>query len=1021
MAEFLSPGVFIEEVPSSVQTITAVSTSNMGIVGFTKKGPVDEPVLVTSPDQFFKRFGPLSPDTFTGLSILGFFANGGRRAFVVRVVPSDAVTADADLQSKTYSQQIETGDGAAVNFAKTDLTTQLKVNSGASSIIAWNSSANPGFRLRWRAAGVAVTAERVKDITDGTTDLDLVDGQAEYGFTIDPTALAALAEEDWEQFAVVPGTVTVSFDPDGGGARTITLDKPTSGSVSTTSGDGATTDSETAITFDYATGRGSIRFANSDVDDIPDSSVVAASLTVDYTPSTTTKEARDDGAGAIVEITLLTIDAGGTNTIDYNDGSYDFDAAAGATPHDEAPILATYFIEDFDLNPISPGAWANDVKVQVQGNDNFFDAPTQTYSKFDVNVTEFNSETSSFEVVESFEELDFSDTSAADYFADVINELSDLITVATPAGDEDPGTLSGRSAVQQIGAGGDNFSPATFGPIDVLGEQLRTEGFQLGPRSVAFTATDKGLQATGTITTVAPGSIVDGETFTIFDGVNSPVTFEFDTVPDGVVAGNVVVDISAALDADDVRDAIVTAVNAEAAAGTLLITATGTVAAQVDLLHARTGTVGNQAITETVADAGFVVSGMSGGTDDVTLTVNDDGNGNLIGDIDTTYAATVTVSGTDIAANTVNYTLGYANFQFDTTNGLKGGTLVQAAFSTDPEESVREEQFGDTDKQFTDTAATPVDHYEAGSDGTFTSSTYSRAQFTDPTLQASNRGLFALNKVDEIMQVVIPDFAGDVVVTGDLLDYAAFRATQPSGGDRFIILTVPLGSDEQEAVDWFRFDLGRFSKFAALYWPWIRVADPLANGRPLLVPPLGHVAGIYARTDTTRNVGKAPGGTVDGALNFLLGLELEPTQGQRDFVYPNKINPLISSPQTGLAVWGVRTIAIESEWRYIQARRLFMFLEKSVFNATGWIVFENNGPGLWARIKGQLDGFLGNLFNEGLFFGGSPSEAFFVIVDETNNDASTIEAGQVIIDVGAAPNRPAEFVRFRFQQKTING
>jgi phage tail sheath protein FI len=1021
VAEFLSPGVFIEEVPSTVQTIAAVSTSNLGIIGFTTKGPVDEATLVTSPDQFFRTFGELSPDTFTGLSVLAFFANGGRRAFVVRVVPSDAVTADADLQSKTYSQQIETGDGSTVNFTKTDLNTTLKVNGGLSPIIAYNGLANAGILLQWRSAGAAIAAERVKDITDGTTDLDLVDSQAEYGFTIDPTQLPALAEEDWEQLAVVPGTVTLSFDPDGGGARTLVLANPTSGSVSSTPGDGATTDSETVVVFDYATGRGSILFGASDINDVPDASVVAASLTLAYTPTTTSRQARDDGSGNIIQITTSTIDAGGTNTIDYNDGSYDFDTTVGATPHDGAPILATYFIEAFDLNPVSPGEWANNIKLQVQGNANYFDASTQTYTKFDVNVTELNSQSGLFEVVESYEALDFSDSSAVDYFVDVINELSDLIEVTSPAGDEAPGTLNGRSVTQEIGAGGANFTPATFGAVDLLGDDLRDQGFAIGPRSVVLTATDKGLAATGTITTVAEASLIDGETFTLDDGVNPAITFEFDVGGGGVVAGNVAVVIAAMDTADVVRDAIITAVNGEAAAGNILIRAADGGAATVDLTHARTGVVGNQAITDTVADAGFVVVGMAGGTADTTLTVNDDGTGALTGDIDPTYATTVTVSGTDIPPNEINYALGWANFQFNTTNGLKGGTLVEAAFYTDPEESVREDQFGDTDKQFTDTAAVPVDHYAAGSDGTFTSSTYSRTQFSDPTLQSGDRGLYALNKVDEIMQVIIPDFAGDVTVTGDLLDYAAARAALPSGGDRFIILAVPVGSDAQEAVDWFRFDLGRFSKFAALYWPWIRVADPLADGRPLLMPPLGHVAGVYARTDTTRNVGKAPGGTVDGALNFLIGLETEPTQGDRNFVYPNKINPLISSPQTGLAVWGVRTIAIESEWRYIQARRLFMFLEKSVFNATGWIVFENNGPGLWSRIKGQLDGFLSNLFNEGLFFGASPTDAYFVVVDETNNDAASIEAGQVIIDIGVAPNRPAEFVRFRFQQKTISG
>ena len=266
------------------------------------------------------------------------------------------------------------------------------------------------------------------------------------------------------------------------------------------------------------------------------------------------------------------------------------------------------------------------------------------------------------------------------------------------------------------------------------------------------------------------------------------------------------------------------------------------------------------------------------------------------------------------------------------------------------------------------------------------------------------------------MQLAIPDFVGDITITGDILDYVDSRASLPAGGDRFAILQPPVGSSAQEAVAWFRFDLGRFSKFAALYWPHIRVADPLAGNRPKVMPALGHIAGIYARTDSNRNVAKAPGGTVDGALRFLTGLEMDPTQGERDFVYPNKINPLISSPQTGLAVWGVRTMASESEWRYVNVRRLFMFMEKSVFNATHWIVFENNGPALWARIKAQLTGFLNNLYNEGMFAGATPSEAFFVIVDDSNNDASSIAAGQVIIDVGVAANTPAEFVRFRFQQ-----
>ncbi|HUV38778.1 MAG TPA: hypothetical protein VMY39_04150, partial [Planctomycetota bacterium] len=709
----------------------------------------------------------------------------------------------------------------------------------------------------------------------------LVDGVAVYEFQIVRASLPAIGEEDYEQLVVVPDTLTLSFDPDGGGARTIAIPAPTSGTVTTVNGDGATTDSSTIVVFDHATGKGSIRFGIEDIIDVPDSSVVAASLTLDYTPTTTTFIIADDGAGALVNVTPLALTAPGT--IDYNDGSYAFTTAIA--PHDKAPVLATYFISAWDLDPISNGVWANNIKLQVQGNANFFDSTTQTYTRFDVNVLDLNTETNLFVVEEAYEELNFADPSSAEYFADVINELSDLVSVNVPAGDEAPRTLGGIASSVVLGGGDGTAASGTFGGTgaNVLADALIAQGFDIGPRSVSIGYTSAGVQATGSITHVAQASMVDGETFTLDDGVNPPTTFEYDQTGTNVPApGNIEIDISGDTTAITVEATTIAAINSVAA--TLLITASGAGTGVTNLTNVNPGAF-NTAILETVADAGFIVAGMTGGVAETTEAITDDGTGILIGSVDPAYATTITVSGVDILPNGINYALGVANFK--TLLAPAGGSVITANFWTTPEESVHEELFGDATKRFTDSAA--VVHYGAGTDGTFTSSTYSRTQFTDPTLSATDRGIFALNKIDEIMQVIIPDFAGDVVVTGDLLDYAAARASQPSGGDRFIILTVPVGSDAQEAVDWFRFDLGRFSKFAALYWPHIRIADPLANGRPLTIPPLGHVAGIYARTDTTRNVGKAPGGTVDGALNFLLGLETNPTQGDRDFVYPNKI------------------------------------------------------------------------------------------------------------------------------------
>jgi phage tail sheath protein FI len=374
--------------------------------------------------------------------------------------------------------------------------------------------------------------------------------------------------------------------------------------------------------------------------------------------------------------------------------------------------------------------------------------------------------------------------------------------------------------------------------------------------------------------------------------------------------------------------------------------------------------------------------------------VTDDGNGNLVGDVDLSYSG----------GNTVSYSLGTLTFRASVA--IKGGTLVTVTYYSKAAAAVVSEKFGDTSKAYT-----------VGTDGTFDSTHFGRGQFTSPSLLPAQQGLYAFDLVDDILQIAVPDFSGDTTVSGDLLTYAATRASSPAGGDRFVILSTPVGLSAQGAVNWFRYTFGQYSDYAALYWPWIKITDPITN-RSKTVPSQGHVAGIYARTDNTRNVGKAPGGTIDGQLSFLTGLERTTTQGDRDLVYPNKINPLISSPNTGNAVWGVRTISLDSQWRYINARRLFMFVEKSVYNATFWVVFENNGAGLWAKIKAQLDGFLGNLFNQGYFAGTSPSQGYFVVCDETNNPPSSVSQGIVYTDVGIAPNTPAEFVVFRFAQMT---
>ena len=861
MPELLSPGVFIEEVSSPVTTVTGVSTSTMGILGGAFRGPTDKATLVTSYEQFSRKFGGLIRESLMGLSIAAFYANGGRRAYVTRVAPADAILADDRILAEYQNESLEEGTGAATTFFKFAATTAILAKSGLAPV-------KPGsLSIKYREIGIAVVAGVARN-RDSSANVTTVTAQANYEGRIDPTALPTA---DHSLDAVVRGTVTVKYSA----ATVIQSIAILVGTASVVQGVLTVGPDTATVLFDHETGRFSLKTTGALIPVVGDNGV---NITVDFTPASATRTVVDNSLGILTGATIdgayaVTVTSGsesiGPNAITYTTGGYNF--AVLVAPHNKAKVLVSYTVAAWDMHPVSVGAWANDMKLRFQGNIDFFNAATASFSRYDVLVLVLNTDTQAFEVAEQYTELSLTDPTSDMYFPDVMNELSDLVSVIEPGSDLPIPQLSGRPRTTVL-AGGNELS--------------------------------------------------GGQTIS-------------DTLPAGPVAA---------------RSVVITFTNA----------------------------------------AG------------VAKTITDDGNGNLIGDVDPT------------GTNNVVYLTGVINLK--TLGTIRGGTLVLATYRSSPQETQHEEQFGDTTKQF---VIGPTTFYKSGTNGTFDSTNWGRNQFTSPTLIPSYHGVYAFDRVDEILQIVVPDFAGDVTVSGDLLDYAGIRAAQPSGGDRFIILTVPRGSDPQEAVDWLRYSFARSSDFAAVYWPWIKVADPLANGRPLVMPPMGHIAGIYARTDNNKNVGKSPGGTVDGQLAFLLGLEYISTQGERDLVYPNKINPLISSVQAGNAVWGVRTISNRSEWRYINARRLFMFLEKSIYNDTFWIVFENNGNGLWGRIKAQISGFLNFLFSQSYFAGASPKEAYFVVVDSSNNTPATIDQGQVIIDVGVAPNKPAEFVRFRFAQKSL--
>ena len=203
--------------------------------------------------------------------------------------------------------------------------------------------------------------------------------------------------------------------------------------------------------------------------------------------------------------------------------------------------------------------------------------------------------------------------------------------------------------------------------------------------------------------------------------------------------------------------------------------------------------------------------------------------------------------------------------------------------------------------------------------------------------------------------------------------------------------------------------------YGAEYWPWITMRDPLSDkGAEVIVPPSGHIAGIYARTDAMRGVHKAPANeTVRGALN----VTYQVTREEQAELNQVGINCIRFFTREGILVWGARTLAdAASEWRYVNVRRLFNLVEESIGLGTRWVVFEPNDPTLWKSIERDIRAFLRLLWRDGALVGRTPEEAFFVHCNEETNPPESIDAGIVMTRIGIAPVKPAEFVVFRIGQ-----
>ena len=281
----------------------------------------------------------------------------------------------------------------------------------------------------------------------------------------------------------------------------------------------------------------------------------------------------------------------------------------------------------------------------------------------------------------------------------------------------------------------------------------------------------------------------------------------------------------------------------------------------------------------------------------------------------------------------------------------------------------------------------------------------------------SKSGLYAFEDIDDISIVAAPGstfgYATEeyhdqaVTIITDLINHAErmkYRIAVLDSGDQLSIADVRAMRAQ--------FD----SPFAALYYPWIRILDPVTQ-QEINIPPSGSVAGIYARNDITRAVYKAPANEI---VNVAIGFEQLLNKSQQDVLNPEGINCFRFFEGRGFRLWGARTISSDPEWKYVNLRRYFAYLEHSIDKGTQWAVFEPNGEALWANVQRTIADFLLNEWQMGALLGDKPEKAYFVRCDRTTMTQNDLDDGRLVCLIGVAALRPAEFVIFRIGQWTAD-
>lgn len=1046
MPEYTYPGVYTQEISKGPGPIAGVTSSNLGLLGFTEKGEVDKPILVTSYSEFVSKFGTFTSKGLTPTMAYAFFQNGGQRLYVVRATAADAEDAywnfTYDIPTTSPDDLGNTVEASGIYNLQMD---HPPVKAGT-VVLTFNSATKDNVFTD--AAGDGVLTKTSGSGSGGTGFIDYDTGEVTITLT-DPADYAGGTDRLEAVYTYTVFQFRMKWPGDAGNYYRIVIAPGSDDYL--VSGQAEYTHFTVSVEEDVDAGVTGVadwtvieQFVDVVFDDTSSSSYVATVMNADFTGSDifeVVEYGNEMNPAALAGSSITAEDF--SATMEHSDGSsvvtppdyyngkwkgWKYALANGCFPKtfdvsftfgEGGPVMATVTAaagtavvvgpDKFDttllplaMDPDSPSVdiecdlttagKTHIIDTGVAGPGNLIEVSTGVV----VGSIDHTTGVISNPAGTVLNTLDVSGTGLADTF----KASSKVRWVnGTQIG------TGGGAATASVTSFGDATTPAAITPSSVrisarTGDVATNTGITitLAVAGTTVTLTDTsnpfGSTKVGDIIVVqnATSAVNDGS-FVVTSISAAPASVDF-TNAAGVAqsSGDVATSWNTLGQLFDISD------TGSTGAGNLVdgsSNAVGTIDYVTGQISDPAGTALNTldlTAASTTFASGFAINMDADYAEPVSIV--DDGDGNL--SLDTTQATgypqkfTLDANGT----NEVTYDTGVFELTWSLAGNPSGGPVMASAQTAD---------------YYTDPADSVTGQAASGSDGSAMTSN----DIIGSSLTADQRGLWAFGQVDALMQLVASDFQTDTTVADALITYAELVK------DKFVILTVPAGLEPQEAVNWKKYQLNKYTSYAAIYYPHIKITDPVTE-IPTDVPCGGHVAGVYARTDNNVNVGKAPAGVGDGSLAWSLGLERDLTNAHVGICSEAKINCLVSWEYTGLVVWGADLMdSAGSEWQYIQTRRLFQYVEKSVFQATHGHVFKNNGPGLWSAIRNQVTSFLTGLFDAGYFAGTSPSEAFFVVCDRSNNPQNTVDQGFVFCDVGLASNKPGKFIVFRYQQKSL--